>query len=373
MTTQPITASVANSTPSAEHRRQFIVAMLAELDHAYAKHGARPWSRHEFYAILKEEVDEAWDAIKGDDPVPDLLKEIMQIACVCLRYVETPDAYRGIAPLPLPSRAIPGSSTSTAPASGKRYVVVNSNVHADGWVVRDSEGGGVWAFSSQGAAACAADLANAAFAAGRASAIGPPVIEPPFVMEGAASTATRDFGQGGEKCKRCNGTGKYWWNHPNDGPQEVACECVPQPTPSVGSGEEVAWLIERGQPEGQHPPCWLKCNGSQDGYEWVYDANDATKYPTKNAANSALVARSGIANVHSRWAHVTEHVFISQPPPTPDLRAVATTLFKALDEYLDVLDNAPEEASTSEIRYARSLARTALRPGPATRAQENGT
>ena len=52
---------------SPEHRTQFIGSMLAELAHAYAKHGARPWSRHEFYAVLKEEVDELWDAVKQDE------------------------------------------------------------------------------------------------------------------------------------------------------------------------------------------------------------------------------------------------------------------------------------------------------------------
>lgn len=89
---------------SHEHRQQFIASMLAELAHAYAKHGARPWSRHEFYAVMKEEVDELWDAVKQDGPIEEVLKEAMQIACVCLRYAETPDAYRGTHPLPLPCR-----------------------------------------------------------------------------------------------------------------------------------------------------------------------------------------------------------------------------------------------------------------------------
>jgi len=89
---------------SPEHRQQFIASMLAELAHAYAKHGARPWSRHEFYAVMKEEVDELWDAVKQDRPIEEVLKEAMQIACVCLRYAETPDAYRGPHPLPLPCR-----------------------------------------------------------------------------------------------------------------------------------------------------------------------------------------------------------------------------------------------------------------------------
>lgn len=89
---------------SHEHRSQFLDSMMAELDHAYAKHAAKPWSRHEFYGVLLEEVDELWDAIKQDHPIEYVLKEAMQIACVCLRYAETPDAYQGPHRLPLPSR-----------------------------------------------------------------------------------------------------------------------------------------------------------------------------------------------------------------------------------------------------------------------------
>lgn len=98
---------VAADTPgvSVEHRRQFLASMIAELAHAYRKHGARPWSRHEFYAVMREEVDEVWDAIKTDQPITEVLKEAMQIAAVCLRYAETEDAYRGSHPLPLPTRA----------------------------------------------------------------------------------------------------------------------------------------------------------------------------------------------------------------------------------------------------------------------------
>lgn len=85
-------------------RQQFVAAMLAELDHAYSKHGAKPWGRHELYGVLKEEVDELWDAIKRDEPTENVVKEAMQIACVCLRYIETGDAYRGPHSLPLPCR-----------------------------------------------------------------------------------------------------------------------------------------------------------------------------------------------------------------------------------------------------------------------------
>lgn len=66
----------------------------AELDHAYKKHGRQQWGRHEFYAILKEEVDELWDAIKTDEPQENVVRELTQIAAMCLRYAETGDRYR---------------------------------------------------------------------------------------------------------------------------------------------------------------------------------------------------------------------------------------------------------------------------------------
>ena len=72
-------------------RDRFIGIVTAELDRAYAKHGEEPWSRHEFYAILKEEVDELWDDIKADEPMDKLLKELVQVTAMCLRYAETGD------------------------------------------------------------------------------------------------------------------------------------------------------------------------------------------------------------------------------------------------------------------------------------------
>lgn len=97
-----------NNHYSQDHRERFINAMMAELRHAYEKHGSDPWGRHEFYGVLLEEVDELWDAIKKDDPIENVLKEAMQVAAVCLRYAETPDRYRGVHPLPLPCRSSPG-------------------------------------------------------------------------------------------------------------------------------------------------------------------------------------------------------------------------------------------------------------------------
>lgn len=65
-----------------------------ELDHAYGKHGCAQWGRHEFYAILKKEVNELWDAIKADDPQEDVRKEAIQVAAMVFRYLETGDKYR---------------------------------------------------------------------------------------------------------------------------------------------------------------------------------------------------------------------------------------------------------------------------------------
>ena len=85
------------STPSRGNisRTQFFEQVSDELERAYNKHGAEPWGRHEFYAILKEEVDELWDAIKTDAPTSDLYDEAIQVAAMCVRYFETDDRYRG--------------------------------------------------------------------------------------------------------------------------------------------------------------------------------------------------------------------------------------------------------------------------------------
>lgn len=78
---------------NAEVRARFFEDVTAELDHAYAKHGADLWGRHEFYGVLAEEVDEVWDAIKKDLPLDDVYKEAVQVAAMCLRFFETGDRY----------------------------------------------------------------------------------------------------------------------------------------------------------------------------------------------------------------------------------------------------------------------------------------
>lgn len=100
-----------DDTQPLEPREQFWLAVWNEVDHAYAKHGREPWGRHEFYAIMLEEVDEVWDEIKADTPTRDVLKEVVQVAAMCLRYAETGDRYRGAHPL-IPVRGVnpsPGS------------------------------------------------------------------------------------------------------------------------------------------------------------------------------------------------------------------------------------------------------------------------
>lgn len=77
-------------------RKEAFDRIARELDHAYAKHGAAPWGRHEFYGVLREEFDELWDAIKEDQPINNVLAELIQVAAMCVRYYETGDRYWGV-------------------------------------------------------------------------------------------------------------------------------------------------------------------------------------------------------------------------------------------------------------------------------------
>lgn len=74
-------------------RLDFWGDVVGELNHAYAKHGRDQWGRHEMYAILKEEVDELWDAIKRDAGGEEVYSELVQVAAMCVRYVETGNRY----------------------------------------------------------------------------------------------------------------------------------------------------------------------------------------------------------------------------------------------------------------------------------------
>jgi len=44
-------------------------------------------SKHEGYAILLEEAEELWDAIKQDLPAEDRVKEAIQVGAMVLAYL----------------------------------------------------------------------------------------------------------------------------------------------------------------------------------------------------------------------------------------------------------------------------------------------
>lgn len=75
------------------NREEAVELVFSQLDRAYEKHGAEQWGRHEFYGVLKEEVDELWDAIKGDLPMEEVVAEALQVAAVVFRYLESGDRY----------------------------------------------------------------------------------------------------------------------------------------------------------------------------------------------------------------------------------------------------------------------------------------
>ncbi len=74
-------------------RGQILNDIEEELTRAYSKHGAPQWGRHEFYAILKEEVDETWDSIKADEPMERLYSEAISVAAMVVRFFETGERY----------------------------------------------------------------------------------------------------------------------------------------------------------------------------------------------------------------------------------------------------------------------------------------
>lgn len=80
-------------------RAELVRRVGEELTRAYLKHGREQWGRHEFYAILLEEVEELWAAIKADEPMERVEAELVQVAAMCFRFYETQDRYRKGAPL----------------------------------------------------------------------------------------------------------------------------------------------------------------------------------------------------------------------------------------------------------------------------------
>lgn len=60
--------------------------IVEEFNQAMSKHPKLLSSRHEGAAVLLEEVDEFWDAVKADD-VDSAKREAVQVAAVVLRYL----------------------------------------------------------------------------------------------------------------------------------------------------------------------------------------------------------------------------------------------------------------------------------------------
>ena len=63
----------------------YLVDIHEEFDRATKRHGSFR-SPHEGYAVLKEEVDEMWDAIKAND-LDSARKEAIQVAAMALRFL----------------------------------------------------------------------------------------------------------------------------------------------------------------------------------------------------------------------------------------------------------------------------------------------
>lgn len=77
----------------------------------------------------------------------------------------------------------------------------------------------------------------------------------------------------------------------------------------------VAWLIERGQPEGQSPPCWWVGEGHGKYGPWTFNAVLATRYHSRDAAQKVLdesYAGHGPRSTDAATAHVCEHIFLSR-------------------------------------------------------------
>lgn len=61
--------------------------VTAELAVAREKFPKPMNSRHEGYAVIKEELDELWDAIKRDNPMDMVQLEAVQVAAMALRFL----------------------------------------------------------------------------------------------------------------------------------------------------------------------------------------------------------------------------------------------------------------------------------------------
>lgn len=62
------------------------IEVKEEYEKAIRKFGAFN-SAHEGYAVLKEEVDELWDEIKGGQNINRMREEAIQVAAMAIRFI----------------------------------------------------------------------------------------------------------------------------------------------------------------------------------------------------------------------------------------------------------------------------------------------
>lgn len=95
-------------------RRSALEDVAAELARARAKFPRVLISAHEGYAVLREEVDELWDDVKGNEPdrVARMRAEAVQVAAMAVRFIE--DVCDGAAP------SAPASAPDTTFAAARR-------------------------------------------------------------------------------------------------------------------------------------------------------------------------------------------------------------------------------------------------------------
>lgn len=68
-------------------QHEALALVLGELEGAIAEHGPMA-SCHEGWAVIREEVDELWDAVKADDGATHRgASEAVQVAAMGLRYL----------------------------------------------------------------------------------------------------------------------------------------------------------------------------------------------------------------------------------------------------------------------------------------------
>lgn len=69
-----------------EDIQEQVKAVVRELDRAVTKHPQGMRSGHEGHSILREEMEEMWDAVKADD-LAHAREEAVQVAAMALRFL----------------------------------------------------------------------------------------------------------------------------------------------------------------------------------------------------------------------------------------------------------------------------------------------